>query len=69
MWNGKINLSVTDIPESEDSQENCDGEINYGKILILKETIETDDDNNKVRTSTRQCKVPTNKSDDFLWKF
>jgi hypothetical protein len=63
---GRSNVSVTDIPESEDSHQNWHSEINKGKIL--KETKETDD-NTKVRTSTRQCKLPSNKSDDFLWEF
>jgi hypothetical protein len=60
---GRSNLSVTDIPESEDSHQNCDGEINKEKIL--KETIKTDE-NTEARTSSRQCKIPSNQSDDFL---
>jgi hypothetical protein len=60
---GRSNLGVTDIPEAEDSHQNCDSEINKGKIL--KETTEIDD-TTKVRTSTRQRNLPNNKNDDFL---
>jgi len=38
------------------------------KVKMLKETIEIDD-NTKVRTLTRQWKLPSNKNYDFLWTF